>query len=203
MQGNKKMREYFSSLDPNETSQKEIENFMRGLLQDYALEVAGVKFAFAEIEIYTNADKNTYKRTSSAGDIFFHNFGFDICFNSSEEAYGGVLVRSLWPLEGAEPIAGPRRCANAILNISEPNLSFCLLETGENSQEAAEFSCRVRRADLDASGERVNDRRRLTSRKFERWLVESGEKEAEKYKKAINKYKDGAENEKSTPNQAN
>lgn len=196
------MREYFSSLDPNETSQKEIENFMRGLLQDYALEVAGVKFAFAEIEIYTNADKNTYKRTSSAGDIFFHNFGFDICFNSSEEAYGGVLVRSLWPLEGAEPIAGPRRCANAILNISEPNLSFCLLETGENSQEAAEFSCRVRRADLDASGERVNERRRLTSSKFESWL-ESGEKEAEKYKKAINKYKDEAENEKSTPNQAN
>lgn len=202
MQGNKKMREYFSSLDPNETSQKEIENFMRGLLQDYALEVAGVKFAFAEIEIYTNADKNTYKRTSSAGDIFFHNFGFDICFNSSEEAYGGVLVRSLWPLEGAEPIAGPRRCANAILNISEPNLSFCLLETGENSQETAEFSCRVRRADLDASGERVNERRRLTSSKFESWL-ESGEKEAEKYKKAINKYKDEAENEKSTPNQAN
>lgn len=105
MQGNKKMREYFSSLDPNETSQKEIENFMRGLLQDYALEVAGVKFAFAQIETYTNADKNTYKRTSSAGDIFFHNFGFDICFNSSEEAYGGVLVRSLWPLGGAEPIA--------------------------------------------------------------------------------------------------
>lgn len=202
MQGNKKMREYFSSLDPNEASQKEIENFMRSLLQDYALEVAGVKFAFAEIETYTNADKNTYKRTSSAGDIFFHNYGFDICFNSSEEAYGGVLVRSLWPLEGAEPIAGPRRCANAILNISEPNLSFCLLETGENSQEAAEFSCRVRRADLDASGERVNERRRLTSSKFESWL-ESGEKEAEKYKKAINKYKDGTENEKSTPNQAN
>lgn len=203
MQGNKKMREYFSSLDPNETSQKEIENFMRGLLQDYALEVAGVKFAFAEIETYTNADKNTYKRTSSAGDIFFHNFGFDICFNSSEEAYGGVLVRSLWPLGGAEPIAGPRRCANAILNISAPNLSFCLLEAGENSQKATEFSSRIRRTDFDASGERVNDRRRLTSRKFERWLVESGEKEAEKYKKAINKYKDGAENEKSTPNQAN
>ena len=202
MQGNKKMREYFSSLDPNETSQKEIENFMRGLLQDYALEVAGVKFAFAEIEIYTNADKNTYKRTSSAGDIFFHNFGFDICFNSSEEAYGGVLVRSLWQFGRAEPIVGPRRCANAILNISEPNLSFCLLETGENFQKAAEFSSRIRRTDLDASGERVNEPRRLTSSKFESWL-ESGEKEAEKYKKAINKYKDGAENEKSTPNQAN
>lgn len=174
---------------------------MRGLLQDYALEVAGVKFAFAEIEIYTNADKNTYKRTSSAGDIFFHNFGFDICFNSSEEAYGGVLVRSLWPLGQAEPIVGPCRCANAILNISEPNLNFCLLDA-KGSQEADEFSNRVRRADLDASGKPIDDRRRLTSREFERWL-ESDKKEAKKYKKDINRYKDEAENKNSTPNQAN
>lgn len=202
MQGNKKMREYFSNLDPNKASQKEIENFMRSLLQDYALEVAGVKFAFAEIETYTNADKNTYKRTSRAGDIFFHNYGFDICFESSEEAYGGVLVRSLWQFGRAEPIVGPRRCANAILNISAPNLSFCLLEAGENSQEAAEFSCRVRRADLDGENKPINEPRRLTSREFEGRLG-SGEKEAEKYKKAISKYKDGAENEKSTPNQAN
>ena len=66
MQGDQKMKDYFLSLDPNKATQEEIENFMRGLLQDYALEVAGVKFAFAEIEIYTNADKNTYKRTSRA-----------------------------------------------------------------------------------------------------------------------------------------
>ena len=165
------------------------------------LEVAGEKFAFAEIEIYTSADKNTYKRVSSAGDIFFHNFGFDICFNSSEEAYGGILVRSLWPLGQAQPIVGPCRCANAILNIRKPNLSFCLLDA-KGSQEAHEFSNRVRRADLDESGKQIDDRRRLTSREFESWL-ESDKKEAEKYKKAINKYKDEAENEKSTPNQAN
>lgn len=202
MQGNKKMREYFSNLDPNKATQEEIENFMRGLLQDYALEVAGVKFAFAEIETYTSADKNTYKRTSRAGDIFFHNFGFDICFECSQKAWGGVLVRSLWPLEGAEPIVGPLRCANAILNISEQNLSFCLSDAKDPQEASKNFSLRVRRADLDASGERVNEPRRLTSSKFESWL-ESGEKEAEKYKKAINKYKDEAENEKSTPNQAN
>ena len=98
MQGDQKMKEIFSRLDPNKATQEEIENFMRDLLENYVLEVAGEKFAFAEIEIYTSADKNTYKRVSSAGDIFFHNFGFDICFESSKEDYGGVLVRSLWPL---------------------------------------------------------------------------------------------------------
>ena len=202
MQGDQKMKEIFSRLDPNKATQEKIENFMRDLLENYVLDVAGKQFAFAEIEIYMSADKNTYKRVSSAGDIFFHNFGFDICFKSSEEAYGGVLVRSLWPLEGAEPIVGPRRCANAILNIHEQNLSFCLLDA-KGSQEADEFSSRVRRADFDESGKPIYDRRRLTSMKFERWLAKSGEKEAEKYKKDINRYKDEAENEKSTPNQAN
>lgn len=202
MQGDQKMKEIFSRLDPNKATQEEIENFMRDLLENYVLEVAGEKFAFAEIEIYTSADKNTYKRVSSAGDIFFHDFGFDICFESSKEDYGGVLVRSLWPLGQAEPIVGPCRCANAILNIHEQNLSFCLLDAKYPQEASKNFSCRVRRADFDESGKPIDDRRRLTSHEFERWL-DSGEKEAEKYKKAINKYKDGAENEKSTPNQAN
>ena len=202
MQGDKKMQEFFSSLNPNNATQKEIEKFMRDLLENYVLEVAGEKFAFVEIEIYTSADKNSYKRVSSAGDIFFHNSGFDICFKSSEEAYGGILVRSLWPLGQADPIVGPCRCANAILNIRKPNLSFCLLDA-KGSQKATEnFSCRVRRADLDKSGNPIDDRRRLTSRKFEGWL-RLDIKEAKRYKKDINKYKDGAENENSTPNQAN
>lgn len=111
-------------------------------------------------------------------------------------------MRSLWPLGQAEPIVGLCRCANAILNISARSLSFRLLEAGENSQEVADFSCRVRKADLDASGEPIDDRRRLTSHEFERWL-ELDKKEAKKYKRAINKYKDEVENKNSTPNQAN
>ena len=177
MQGNKKMQDFFSSLNPNKATQEEIKNFMQGLLKNYVLEVAGEKFAFAEIEIYTSADKNTYKRVSSAGDIFFHNFG-------------------------AEPIAGPRRCANAILNIRKPNLSFCLLDAKKPQEAAKNFSCRVRRADFDASGNPIEDFRRLTSMEFEIWLAKSGKKEAEKYKKTINKYNGGAENENSTLNQA-
>ena len=202
MQGDKKMQDFFSSLNPNKAIQKEIEKFMCNLLENYVLEVAGKQFAFAEIEIYTSADKNTYKRVSSAGDIFFHNFGFDICFESSKEDYGGVLVRSLWPLGQAEPIVGPCRCANAILNIRKPNLNFCLLDAKDPQEASENFSLRVRRVSLDADGEAINEPRRLTSSKFEDWL-ESDKEEAKKYKKAINKYKNGAENEKSTPNQVN
>ena len=90
-----------------EQAQAKIENFMRDLLQNYVLCVSGAEFAFAEIEAYfTGADRNTYKRTSRAGEIFFHNFGFDISFRSVPQSGGGILVRSLRVLSGAELLAG-------------------------------------------------------------------------------------------------
>ena len=90
-----------------ERAQAKIENFMRDLLQNYVLCVSGAEFAFAEIEAYfTGADRNTYKRASRAGEIFFHNFGFDISFRSVPQSGGGILVRSLRVLSGAELLAG-------------------------------------------------------------------------------------------------
>ena len=90
-----------------ERAQTKIENFMRDLLQNYVLCVSGAEFAFAEIEAYfTGADRNTYKRTSRAGEIFFHNFGFDISFRSVPQSGGGILVRSLRVISGAELLAG-------------------------------------------------------------------------------------------------
>ena len=90
-----------------ERAQTKIQNFMRDLLQNYVLCVSGAEFAFAEIEAYfTGADRNTYKRASRAGEIFFHNFGFDISFRSVPQSGGGILVRSLRVLSGAELLAG-------------------------------------------------------------------------------------------------
>ena len=90
-----------------ERAQAKIQNFMRDLLQNYVLCVSGAEFAFAEIEAYfTGADRNTYKRISRAGEIFFHNFGFDISFRSVPQSGGGILVRSLRVLSSAELLAG-------------------------------------------------------------------------------------------------
>ena len=90
-----------------ERAQAKIQNFMRDLLQNYVLCVSGAEFAFAEIEAYfTGVDRNTYKRTSRAGEIFFHNFGFDISFRSVPQSGGGILVRSLRILSGAELLVG-------------------------------------------------------------------------------------------------
>ena len=107
-----------------ERAQTKIENFMRDLLQNYVLCVSGVEFAFAEIEAYfTGADHNTYKRTSRAGEIFFHNFGFDISFRSVPQSGGGILVRSLRILSGAELLAGGLPGTASRLSGSEGDLS--------------------------------------------------------------------------------
>lgn len=107
-----------------ERAQAKIENFMRDLLQNYVLCVSGAEFAFAEIEAYfTGADRNTYKRTSRAGEIFFHNFGFDISFRSVPQSGGGILVRSLRVLSGAELLAGGLPGFAGRLSGSEGDLS--------------------------------------------------------------------------------
>ncbi|WP_297945002.1 hypothetical protein [uncultured Campylobacter sp.] len=158
-----------------ERAQTKIENFMRDLLQNYVLCVSGAEFAFAEIEAYfTGADRNTYKRTSRAGEIFFHNFGFDISFRSVPQSGGGILVRSLRVLSGAELlagclpgsaesgqlgsavapliqngdfIAGPRKCMGKILNLQTRNLSFSL-KYAPKIAHAAGFSNRIRRGEI-------------------------------------------------------
>ena len=106
-----------------ERAQAKIENFMRDLLQNNILCVSGAEFAFAEIEAYfTGADRNTYKRTSRAGEIFFHNFGFDISFRSVPQSGGGILVRSLRVLSGAELLAGSLLDSTGCLPGSAGNL---------------------------------------------------------------------------------
>ena len=107
-----------------ERAQAKIENFMCDLLQNYVLCVSGAEFAFAEIEAYfTGADRNTYKRTSRAGEIFFHNFGFDISFRSVPQSGGGILVRSLRILSGAELLTGGLPGFAGRLSGSEGDLS--------------------------------------------------------------------------------
>lgn len=107
-----------------ERAQTKIENFMRDLLQNYVLCVSGAEFAFAEIEAYfTGADRNTYKRISRAGEIFFHNFGFDISFRSVPQSGGGILVRSLRILGGAELLTGRLPGFAGRLSDSEGDLS--------------------------------------------------------------------------------
>jgi hypothetical protein len=46
-------------------------------------------------------------RVRDAGGIFLHRFGFDICFQSDESAYGGILVRGIKNINNGTITVGP------------------------------------------------------------------------------------------------
>ena len=160
------------------------QGFLRELMQSKILVVSGVSYKFSELEIYTCFDANTYKRSCEAGEIYFHNFGFDISFKSEPALYGGILVRSLKPLNGSNFIFGPRKCALNILNAKVKNLSFDLKEADFREDEVV-FTPRIR--SFKDESELQNDALRGTSGEFREAL-----KSAKEYKKRVeNAYKNG------------
>ena len=153
-------------------------------MQSKILVVSGAEYKFSELEIYTCFDANTYKRSCEAGEIYFHNFGFDISFKSEPALYGGILVRSLKPLKERNFIFGPRKCALHILNSKISNLNFDLKDADFRNDEVA-FTPRIR--SFKDESELKNDALRAVSGEF-RGALES----AKEYKKRVeNAYKKG------------
>ena len=160
------------------------QSFLRELMQNKILVVSGAEYKFSELEIYTCFDANTYKRSCDAGEIYFHNFGFDISFKSEPALYGGILVRSLKPLKERNFIFGPRKCALFILNAKVKNLNFDLKEADFREDEVA-FTPRIR--SFKDEIELKNDALRAVSGEFKEAL-----KSAKEYKKRVeNAYKKG------------
>lgn len=185
MLGDTNLENYFCTLDiSTEISDEFIDKFMKNLITNYTFLVSGREFSFAEIEIYLSTkDKNVYKRSTKAGEIFFHNFGFDICFETKDGKFGGVLIRSLrriYPENKSEFILGPRRCMSKILNSVINELNFAL-EISKHKENFGSRSQRIRR-EIDKKP------LRFTSESFENFIA-SGAKETEIYKKSLERYK--------------
>ncbi|MDE6753072.1 MAG: hypothetical protein K2J82_00495 [Muribaculaceae bacterium] len=83
------------------------------------------KYEIIEIEFYLFAldhqDIITYPRKLSAGQWFFHQSGVDLTFESSDNQFGGILIRGIKPLgtknEGdyhPELILGPQKCVDEL-----------------------------------------------------------------------------------------
>jgi hypothetical protein len=88
------------------------------ILTEYQLYINDEKYDFSEIEFYYNDKKHkdcsVYKRVTKNGILFFHRYGIDISFDSNENHYGGILIRSLF--KGNKHIYGPVNCKLEILN---------------------------------------------------------------------------------------
>lgn len=81
--------------------EKAFELIADALLNNYGIRRGDKTYRFVEIEFYHNltddVGKNiTYKRGyAESCDFFFHNYGVDLCFESTPESYGGILIRSV------------------------------------------------------------------------------------------------------------
>ena len=86
-----------------------------------------IRYTLEEIEFYyykkgvfeEGYNLCTYPRDCDAGELFWHYSGVDICFKSYDDAFGGILIRSLRKKIGDTDeglIGGPMRCATDLAN---------------------------------------------------------------------------------------
>lgn len=115
-----------------------IDNFMKDLVNNYCLYVNNIDYFFEEIELYfyseIHKDCSVLKRIKQASEIFFHTYGFDICFESNETIYGGILIRSL--RNNNSFINGPKNCLLEILNTHNGNGLNIKLKQLDNCRES-------------------------------------------------------------------
>jgi len=129
------LKELLSKVD-TVSSKNEIESVFSKIAEDLMLKTEikigkDIRYTLEEIEFYyykkgvfeEEYNLCTYPRDCNAGDFFWHYSGVDICFQSDETCYGGILIRSLTKEykdnEGnlvKELIAGPLRCSNELIN---------------------------------------------------------------------------------------
>lgn len=100
--------------------EKRFAQVAEALFNDYMIRKQGRNYRFVEIEFYhsltdtTGGSKGTYKRISNAGEWFFHNSGVDLTFNSMEDSFGGILIRSI--SSGDDIICGPFKVLDVLFD---------------------------------------------------------------------------------------
>ena len=111
-------------IETEEDLQKFFEGLAKTLFNQIDILAGQDRYSLAEIEFYYQNEifkdgqyKDTYARTKSAGSLFWHLSGIDICFKSKEKDgyYGGILIRSIIKEDGSL-ITGPMCCSDELLN---------------------------------------------------------------------------------------
>ncbi|KIM12745.1 MAG: hypothetical protein KU37_02395 [Sulfuricurvum sp. PC08-66] len=127
-----------SLLKSFQNSNIDVDSLMCTLINNYVLKVNDDIYDFCEIELYyykkeKHEDCGVLKRDKLAGDIFFHRYGIDICFDSNgTDEYGGILIRSL--KKDDEYIFGPLKCSLTLLNRYQPNIHILIQQTQKNKE---------------------------------------------------------------------
>ncbi|MGN1254619.1 MAG: hypothetical protein ACI4T9_08545 [Prevotella sp.] len=91
------------------------------LMSNYVIKKQDKQYRLLEIEFYWNSaqhpDVSTYRRKMKEGYWFLHPSGLDITFPSDEDAYGGILIRTIQSIDHPEEIySGPWKCSDALFD---------------------------------------------------------------------------------------
>jgi hypothetical protein len=129
---NDKVKDFLNELqkveqqETGEALQKYFEGLARTLFNKIDILAGNDRYSLAEIEFYYRNErfkgdqyKVTYPRMKSAGSLFWHLSGIDICFKTDiekESYYGGILIRSIVKEKDGSLITGPMCCSDELLN---------------------------------------------------------------------------------------
>lgn len=129
-------------IDYGENPQRIFHDIASKLFENWVIMRDNIMFRFLEVEFYYFSphhpdykhDHKTgarhpfvYNRNSKAGDLFLHNSGLDLCFQShmsdnglSMISGGGILLRTLLRItpekKNTMAVMGPIDCRNALIN---------------------------------------------------------------------------------------
>lgn len=107
-------------INDSQDIEKEFVVLAEALLNNFVIKRGEKEYRFVEIEFYHNktddeGKKITYKRGyTKSCDFFFHSSGVDLCFESSPDSYGGILIRSMEC--NGEFIYGPGRVVDQLFD---------------------------------------------------------------------------------------
>ena len=120
------MNELIKQLQSCPASADDISNYFsetaKLLMNGYVISKRGVEYEIIDIEFYLftpeHQDVITYPRNCKAGEWFFHQSGVDLTFATTENQFGGILIRGLREIsEKPDPektTIGPLKCVDLL-----------------------------------------------------------------------------------------
>lgn len=92
------------------------------LMNKFVISKGKDKYEIIEVEFYLFApnhpDVITYPRNCKAGQWFFHQSGVDLTFETTNNQFGGILIRGLRKIGGdCEQIFGPLKCVEKLWDV--------------------------------------------------------------------------------------
>ncbi|MBD5360000.1 MAG: hypothetical protein HDR87_04750 [Bacteroides sp.] len=186
------MNELIKQLQSCPASADDISNYFsetaKLLMNGYVISKRGVEYEIIDIEFYLftpeHQDVITYPRDCKAGEWFFHQSGVDLTFATTENQFGGILIRGLREAGEKDPKAvGPLKCVDLlwdkfsafeVVDAEIPIITKASKDLPQNNIESRPRKIPVKK---DKQTEKINYWKQRIEKKFEGVKIDKDLKE--------------------------